>query len=160
MPAKASASKPAPRVSKPSAHPVRDAADALHRAAIECCHQHDRLSKLNSVEADEAEFNAAWDVAEICETHLAARTDAYEDIAQIGRGTESEDFWRAANGLWAACREYVRRHAASNGATAARKRRHGAAELNELAVEYELELSARMAVKQALEKYGAVRATL
>lgn len=159
MPTEASSTKPAPRVSKPSTRPVRDAADAVHRAAMECCHQHDRLATLNSVDADEAEFNAAWEVAELCESHLAERTDAYEDIAQLGRGKESEEYWHAANGLWAACREYVRRHAASNGSATGR-RRHGAAELNEIAMDYELELSARMNVKQAMEKYGAVRASL
>lgn len=148
--------KPAPRISQPSAHPVRDAADALYRAALECCHQHDRLSRLNAVHADDAEFNAAWDIAEICEAQLAERTATYEETAQLGRGKESEEWWRSANTLWMACREYVRRHASSNGA-ASRRRRHGAEELKEISLDYELEASARLAVKQAMGAYGQLR---
>lgn len=148
--------KAAPRTSQPSAHPVRDAADALYRAARECCHQHERLATLNKVHADDAEFSAAWDVAEICEGQLAAQTARYEETAQLGRGPESEELWKSANGLWMACREYVRRHSAGNEA-ASRRKRHGAAELSEITMDYELELSARMAVKQALKDYGALR---
>ncbi len=144
------------RLSKPSQHPVRDAADALYRAARECCHQHERLSALNRVHADDVEFNATWDMAEVCEAQLVARTAGYEEIAAIGRGAESEEWWRTANALWHACREYARRHDASNSA-ASRRRRHGAEELMEISLEYELEASARMAVKQALEKYGQLR---
>lgn len=150
-------SKAAPRTSQPSAHPVRDAAEALYRAARECCHQHERLSHLNTVDADDTEFNATWDVAEICESQLATRTTSYEETAALGRGKDSEEWWRAANGLWAACREYSRRHEASNGA-ASRRKRHGASELAEISMEYELELSARMAVKQAFKEYEAQRA--
>lgn len=149
-------SKTAPRPSKPSSHPVRDAADSLYRAARECCHQHERLSTLNHVHADDAEFNATWDVAEICEAQLEARTVSYEQTAELGRGKEPEDWWRAANGLWHACREYARRHTASNAAHS-RSRRHGAEELKGISMEYELELSARMAMKQAMDKYGALR---
>lgn len=148
--------KPAPRTSQPSAHPVRDAADALFRAAQECCHQHERLSRLNKVHADDAEFSAAWDVAEICEGQLAAQTARYEEASQLGRGAESEALWKSANALWMACREYVRRHSAGNEA-ASRRKRHGAAELTEITMDYELELSARIAVKQALGAYVALR---
>lgn len=111
---------------------------------------------MNRVHADDAEFNATWDVAETCEAQLAARTESYEKTAELGRGKETEEWWHTANTLWHACREYTRRHAASNGA-ASRTRRHGAEELKEISLEYELELSARMAVKQALEKYGVLR---
>lgn len=149
-------SKAVPRPSKPSANPTRDAADALYRAASECCHQHERLAKLNTLNADDAEFNAAWDIAEMCEAQLSVRTQAYEVTAAGGRGKESEEWWRAANNLWMACREYSRRHASSNGA-ASRRKRHGAEEFAEISMDYELEQSARMAVKQALGGYGALR---
>ncbi len=148
--------KPAPRTSQPSAHPVRDAADALLRAAKECCHQHDRLALLNKVHADDTEFSAAWDVAEICEGQLAAQTARYEETAQLGRGAEPEELWKSANALWMACREYVRRHSAGNEA-ASRRKRHGAAELSEITMDYELELSARIAVKQAINAYAVFR---
>jgi hypothetical protein len=147
-------SKPAPRASTPSAHPVKDAGDALHRAAQECCHQHERIGALIKLEADDQEFAAAWEMADLAEAQLVARTAAYEEIAAAGRGAEPEDWWHRANALWMACREYARRYAASADA-ASRRKRHTAAEFSEIAVEYELEVSARMAVKQALKAYGA-----
>jgi hypothetical protein len=146
--------KPAPRPSKPSAHPVKDAGDALYRAAQECCHQHERISALIKVGADDAEFAAAWEMADMAEGQMAARTAAYEEIAAAGRGKESETWWHNANALWMACREYARRYAASSDA-ASRRKRHTAAEFSEIAVEYELEISARLAVKQAMKVYAA-----
>lgn len=148
--------KPAPRISQPSAHPVRDAADALYRSARECCHQHERLSRLIAVQADDQEFNTAWDITELCEAQLVDRTAAYEETAALGRGKDSEEWWRAANNLWMACREYSRRHASSNS-SATRRRRHGAEELKEISLDYELEASARLAVKQAMGAYGQLR---
>lgn len=146
-------SKPAPRASKPSAHPVKDAGDALYRAAQECCHQHERIAALIKLGADDEEFAAAWEMADLAESQLVARTAAYEEIAAAGRGAEPEAWWHNANALWMACREYARRYAASADA-ASRRKRHTAAEFSEIAVEYELEVSARMAVKQAIKGYG------
>lgn len=147
-------SKAAPRPSKPAAHPVKDAGDALHRAAQECCHQHERIAALITLGADDQEFAAAWEMADLAEAQLSARTAGYEAIAAAGRGAESESWWHCANALWMACREYARRYAASADA-ASRRKRHTAAELSEIAVEYELEVSARMAVQQAIRDYGA-----
>jgi hypothetical protein len=147
-------SKTAPRPSNPVVPTVRGAADALHRAAVECCHQHDRIGSLIKIGADDQEFAAAWDMADLAEAQLALRTSSYEEIAAVGRGSESEDWWHAANGLWMACREYSRRYAASN-TSASRRKRHTATELGEIALDYELEISARLAVKQALSKYTA-----
>lgn len=145
-------SKPAPRASKPSAHPVKDAGDALYRAAQECCHQHERIGALIKLGADDQEFATAWEMADLAESQLVARTTAYEEIAADGRDGEPEDWWHRANALWMACREYGRRYAASADA-ASRRKRHTAAELGEIAVEYELEVSARLAVKQAIKAY-------
>lgn len=145
--------KPAPRQSKPSLHPVRDAGDALYRAAQECCHQHERIGALIKVGADDQEFEAAWAMADMAEAQMGKRTEAYEAIAGAGRGAEPEDWWHRANALWMACREYARRYAASADA-ASRRKRHTAAQLGEIAVEYELEISARMAVKQAMKEYA------
>ncbi len=148
--------KATPRPSKPSAHPVRDAADALYRTARESCHQHERLTRLLSHSVEGSEFTEACELADLCDKHLAGHTSAYEQVAAMGRGSESEEWWKAANALWMSCREYGRRHAASD-AVASRSKRHTAAQLGEITMEYELELSARMALKQALKDYGAVR---
>lgn len=146
-------SKPAARPSKPSAHPVKDAGDALFRAATECCHQHERIAALIKIGADDQEFAAAWEMADLAEAQLVARTAGYEEIAGPGRGDEPEDWWHRANSLWMACREYSRRYAAS-AAAASKRKRHTAAAFGEITVEYELEVSARMAVKQAVRTYG------
>lgn len=147
---------PPARSSKPSMHPVKDAGDALYRAAVECCHQHERIAALIKIEADDQEFAAAWDMANLAEQQLALRTEAYEEIAAEGRGAEPEDWWHAANALWMACREYSRRYSASTNA-ASRRKRHTEKEFGEIAVEYELEVSARLGVKQALRGYPAAR---
>ncbi len=145
---------PAARPSKPSKHPVKDAGNALHRAAVECCHQHERIGALIKIEADDQEFAAAWDMANLAEQQLALRTAGYEEIASAGRGAESEDWWHSANALWMACREYSRRYSASADA-ASRRKRHTEKEFGEIAMEYELEVSARLGVKQAVRAYPA-----
>ncbi len=143
---------PVARPSKPSKHPVKDAGDALHRAAVECCHQHERIASLIKLKADDQEFAAAWDMADLAEQQMSLRTAGYEEAAGAGRGPESEEWWHAANALWMACREYSRRYSASADA-ASRRKRHTEKEFTEIAVEYELEVSARLAVKQALRAY-------
>jgi hypothetical protein len=55
-----------------------------------------------------------------------------------------------------AAREYCRRHAQSD-AVALRLKKHGAEQLSAISVEYELELSARMALRQALAGFLAIR---
>ena len=148
-------SKAAPRPSKPTAHPARDAADALYRTARESCHQHERLTRLLSHGADQREFAEACALADLCDSHLAAHTVRYEEAGVGGRGGEPEEWYKAANALWMASREYGRRHTASD-AVASRSKRHTSAQLGEITMEYELELSARIALKQALAAYGAV----
>jgi len=149
-------SKAAARPSKPSGHPAREAADALYRTARESCHQHERLTRLLAHGAGEQEFAEACSLADLCDSHLAKHTGRYEEAATGGRGSEPEDWYKAANALWMASREYGRRHTASD-AVASRSKRHTAAAFGEITMEYELELSARIALKQALTAYGAVR---
>jgi len=55
-----------------------------------------------------------------------------------------------------ASREYCRRHAQSD-AVATRLKRHGAAQLGEISMEYELEVSARIALRQAIAGYATHR---
>ncbi len=152
-------SKAAPRPSTPSAHPIRDAADALYRAGCESCHQHERLAQLLSNGAGEMELNAAFEVAAIGDRLLADLMAAYETVAAAGRGAEPEEWWHAANTLWMGAREYGRRQLGSES-VASRSKRHNAAQLGEIAMEYELEISARMVLKQGLAVYQASRSTL
>ncbi|MCW5827506.1 MAG: hypothetical protein KIT38_13265 [Gemmatimonadaceae bacterium] len=123
---------------------------------MECCHQHERIAALIKLGADDQEFAAAWDMADLAEKQMSLRTASYEEVAAAGRGGEAEDWWHRANALWMACREYSRRYSASSDA-ASRRKRHTEKELQEIAVEYELEVSARMAVKQAIREFAAAR---
>lgn len=148
--------KAAIRPPKPSAHPVRDAADALVRAANESCHQHGRLAKVLGHGLDDLELEGVAEVVEICDRILAQATTRYEETAKDGPGKTPEDLWHAANALWMASREYCRRNAQSD-AIVAKLRKHGAEQLNSISVEYELEMSARMALKQALTAYLKLR---
>jgi len=149
-------SKAAVRPPKPSAHPVRDAADALYRAAEESCHQHHRLTRVLKHGLDDLELEGVGEVVDLCDRILAGATTRYEEVGKAGRGADDEDLWKAANALWMASREYCRRHAQSDAA-ATRYKKHGAEQLSEISVEYELEMSARMALKQALGAYAKQR---
>ena len=96
------------------------------------------------------------EVADLCDRQLATATTRYETTAAAGRGAEDEGWWHAANALWMASREYCRRHAQSD-AVATRLKRHGAAQLGEISMEYELEVSARIALRQAIAGYATHR---
>ena len=144
------------RASKPSQTPVRDAADALVRAANESCHQHGRLSRVLGHGLDDLELEGVAEVVEVCDKILAAATTRYEEIAKDGPGTAPANVWHAANALWMASREYSRRNSQNDGIVT-RLRKHGAEQLNSINMEYEFETSARMALKQALNAYLALR---
>lgn len=148
--------KSAARASAPTAHPVRDAADALYRAALESCNQHERLARVLGHGLDDLELEGVAEVVELSDRAVEKATKRYEEIAEAGRGKNSEEWWHAANALWMGCREYCRRHAQSD-AVATRLKKHDAAQLSEIRLEYELEMSARMALKQALTAYGKMR---
>ncbi len=148
--------KTPPRQSKPSVTPVQDAADALYRAAEESCHQHQRLQKVLGHGLDDLELEGVAEMVELSDRILTAATTRYETTGKDGRGKEGEEMWKAANALWMASREYCRRHAQSD-AIVTKLRKHGAEQLNEISVEYELEMSARLALKQALTEYRKVR---
>ena len=148
--------KSAPRASKPSPTPVRDASDALVRAANESCHQHGRLTRILGHGLDDLELEGVADVVELCDRLLASATTRYEETAKDGPGKVPEDVWHAANALWMASREYSRRNMQNDG-IASRLRKHGAEQLNAISMEYELETSARMALKQTISAYLALR---
>lgn len=132
---------------------VRDSADALFRAAVECCHQADRLSRLSSKSAIELEQDEASRVCEACNDTLRQLTEAYEQAAADVKPTGAdEQWWHKANALWLASREFLRRHRGCD-ASMRELKQHGRDRLNELQTEYELEASALLALKHAADAY-------
>ncbi len=132
---------------------VRDAADALFRAAAECCHQHDRASRVHAKAALEEEVDAVQRACRECDDELADRAKDYEETAaHVVPSGQDEGWWHRANALWLASREYLRRNGGCESETKNLKD-HSAGRLNELHTEYELEASALLALKHAADAY-------
>ena len=150
---------PKPRTARDSTeqktpvHVVRDAADAMFRAAAECCHQHDRASRVHAKAAMEEEVQAAQRACTECDQTLADLASAYEQTAaNVVPTGDDAGWWHRANALWLASREYVRRN--GDGETSTKDlKTHSKKRLNELHTEYELGASALLALKHAAQAY-------
>lgn len=133
-------------------------ADALFRCAVECCRQHERLAQLVRRDTLQAEQRAAQALVAACDDALVELTSCYERAASRAHPAKEDVCWRAANGLWHAARDYGRRHQTSTRAGRDMGDAGGhATRLAELAVDYDLEASALLLLKQATEAYRRVR---
>ncbi|HEY0777909.1 MAG TPA: hypothetical protein VGD56_08070 [Gemmatirosa sp.] len=138
-------------------------ADALYRCAIECCRQHERVADCDRVGALGPERRAAQALAALCDVALDELAGNYERAATRARpvrGDVSGDAcWHAANGLWLAARELTRRHRTSARASKGigEKGDRSSARLAELALDYDLEASALLLLKQGIETYRKAR---
>jgi hypothetical protein len=157
-----SATLPAPAA--PAAEPAsRDvaafyaSADALCRCAVECCRQRERLAHLVRLGALPAEQRAAQTLVALCDDALAELAAAYERAADRAHPSGDDACWHAANGLWLAGREFARRTRTSARAGRALLERGDRTQLNELALDYDLEASALLLLKQATEAYRKAR---
>jgi hypothetical protein len=133
-------------------------ADALYRCAVECCRQHERLARLVERGALPAEQRAAQTLVTLADEALAELAGCYERAASRAHPSKEDVCWRAANGLWMAAREYARRHRTSDraGRDIADTGEHST-RLAELALDYDLEASALLLLRQATESYGKTR---
>jgi hypothetical protein len=142
---------------------VRSRADALYRAAIECCRQHDRSAKLSSSPEDpELEHKHLDALCRMCDGSLAEMATAYKKAAgdvdlESARG---EAWWPKANSLWQASREYARHHAGCDDLSRKVASKHDAGQLASMQMEYELEASALLALRHAAEAYKKTRPEL
>ena len=135
-------------------------ADALYRAAAECCRQHERVARLLAKSNDGAEERAAYASLDHCDGVLADMAAEYERAgAHTHPDGEDEAWWRKANALWHASREFARRHLESDRAARRPATKHAPAALAQLNMEYELEASALLALRQAMDAYRKVRPT-
>jgi hypothetical protein len=131
---------------KPSfAETPRGTADRMFRAAMECIRQRERYARLVGSGAHDTEQLAALRVAIVCDEILDEAVSAYEKHA--GEPSRGDDEWRRqANALWHAAREYRRRPSTDRAASTQVK----GGTLQKLAMEYDLEASALLALKLAL----------
>ena len=136
-----SAAKP----QKPSfAETPRGTADRMFRAAMECIRQRERYARLVASGAHDSEQLSALRVAGLCDEILDEAVAAYEERA--AEASSGDDEWRRhANALWHAAREYRRREAGNNVSPTGKN-----GSLQKLALEYDLEASALLALKLAL----------
>ena len=155
-PAKISAAQDAPP--RAAADTWLGAADALYRAADEASRQHERVARLIDKHCADDELADAARVCDLSYRQLAARAGGYEATAAAGKGKGSADeaIWHAANTLWHSSREYERRHHSCD-AVHAGMNRHRSDTLGQLAMEYELEASALLALRHALAGYRRAR---
>jgi hypothetical protein len=137
---------------------ARVAADAMLRAAVECCHQHDRYARLVARPALEAEHRAADETCSVVAGALAQMAETYAEAAKQLRpnGGPDEDWWHRANALWHASREFARRQTGGD-ASARRSGKHDSGALGDLVMEYDLAASALLALRQAADAYRKVR---
>lgn len=138
---------------------VRDCADALFRAADECCYQHDRISRILTKSSVEAELHSAQRMCELCDKTMRDLSDAYQATsADVHPTGTDEAWWRTANTLWMASREYLRRHKGCDVASR-QLQQHGPDRLEALHTDYELEASALLSLRHAADAYRQARPT-
>ncbi|MEA3246170.1 MAG: hypothetical protein U9Q74_08415, partial [Gemmatimonadota bacterium] len=147
---------PATRDSAGMPVPLEAAADALYRAASEAARQHERVVKINEKGAHHSEMQEATELRDVSHKHLKARAELYEASAAGGKGAHDDAYWHAANALWHAARDYGRRHADCDAASA-KLGKHDTEKLNSLALEYELAASALLAMRNAMAAYKKLR---
>jgi hypothetical protein len=140
---------------------ARARADALYRAAVECCRQHDRSAKLSGHSDEELERKHADAMCAMCDGSLAELSVAYEkSAAQLHPTDDEASWWHKANGLWHASREYERRHAGCEAVAKRIATKHSSDQLATMQMEYELEASALLALRHAAEAYRKTRPEL
>jgi hypothetical protein len=160
---------PNPRA-KPAASPaaspdplvlVRARADALYRAAIECCRQHDRAARLHRAPAEpELEHKHMDALCAMCDGSLSEMAAAYEAAAADVHPERDEAWWHKANSMWHASREYARRHAGCDALSHRLSAKHDPQQLAAMQLEYELEASALLALRHAADAYCKTRPEL
>jgi hypothetical protein len=132
------------------------AGDAMLRAAVEACRQHERVAYLLEKGCDDGELHDAAAVCELSHRQLSERTEGYQTAAGVGKGAMDDTLWHAANTLWHTSRDYARRHHACDTAST-RMSNHSSEKLGELTLEYELAASALLALRQGIDGYRKLR---
>ncbi len=130
--------------------------DALARTASETCRQHERIAKLNALSVSKSELGAAQAMVDNIDLALAECVKDFEKTCSKVSVSDDADVRSAANAMWLAAREYLRRHSIAEKATR-QLTQHDAEKLGDLHFEYELEASALLGLKHASSTYQKLR---
>jgi hypothetical protein len=133
---------------------LRMRADMLFRAAAECLHQHDRYARFVGHEVLDGEQKGAQQLVRLCDEMLAAAVGSYEKWCHV-RPDGDAPWWRPANTLWMAAREFARRCDCTE--RAAKRTGKTAADFGELACDFDLEASALLGLRVAVDGYRKSR---
>lgn len=130
--------------------------EALARTAAETCRQHERLARLMTLGVASAELEAAIAMVDTIDLALAEAVTDFERICATGSISEIADLRAAANALWLSAREYLRRHSIAEKASRqiAQRDEHT---LEDLQMDYELEASAMLGLKQSSQAFQKLR---
>ncbi len=136
---------------------LRAKADGLFRVSLECIRQQDRCAHLGTLSCAQTEKRLAHASARHSIEALATMLESYEkSSSSLKVEGADEAWWRKANAVWMASREFARRH---SGTDVASKNLEApdAGRFGELALDFELEASALLALRHAAEAYRQVR---
>jgi len=143
----------------PSLDSVREIADALCRTASDCWHHHQRRAQVGAKASVETEARGLERLCSVCDDTLEQLAAAYERAAAAVRPDgANREWWHRANTLWLASREYARRHRSCDAQTRRLSGHHSHDDLESLHMEFELEASALLALRQASDEYCRTRA--
>lgn len=129
----------------------RAPADRLYRAAAECVRQRQRYAALVEAGAQEGEQKAILQVACLCDEVLLDSIEHYEGSPATG-AVKDEEWYRKAIQMWQASRDYERRHRAMDQSIR-KMANHSSEEIKQMALEYDLEASALLALQHAIAAY-------
>lgn len=130
--------------------------DTLARTATETCRQHERLARLMSLQVPQSELEAAHAMVDTIDLALAESVKDFEKVCAKVPVTDQADVRQAANAMWLSAREYLRRHSIAEKASRQIAQRD-ADTLGDLQMEYELEASALLGLKQSTAAYQKLR---
>lgn len=130
--------------------------DALARTASETCRQHERLARLNALSVAKSELGAAQAMVDNIDLALAECVRDFEKTCAKATISDDAGIRQAANAMWLAAREYLRRHSIAEKASR-QLTQHDVEKLGDLQLEYELEASALLGLKHAMSTYQKSR---
>jgi hypothetical protein len=132
-------------------------ADALCRTANETCRQRDRRARLSQLGAARWELSAVEAVVDACDLSVEEGVREFEKQCRKDPLSDSPEIRQAASSLWLAAREYIRRLSIANRASRQLSQSHDADDFSDIHLEYELEASSLLALKQAVGVYAKLR---